>query len=316
MWVKDNTGKLIYGAIAPETRKVVGILQQMVKDRSIDGEFVVTPQEVINEDLVGDRCGLYYGAQWSPLFPLQKAVDSNPRGKWECSLIPHSGGGIARSPYRPSPENFKVIRKGFSNPEVIFKLANMGHEYLESPRQQAYYHSEVSQKLQLFFLSLAGAGEPFGNYKIALRLKPALEQRNPNLPGIYDIDKKLYYNYIMKYVDGDISGWGYWKVFGPEGTQLMYKPFIEGKLWQTNAFYGKAVKAWVEKGMTLEKLRDEEVVKVIVGEKPLSYFDDFVTQWYATGGQEATDQVNAWYQRKLEERADTQEVYLMKDVNK
>jgi putative aldouronate transport system substrate-binding protein len=70
-----------------------------------------------------------------------------------------------------------------------------------------------------------------------------------------------------------------------------------------NAFNGHTVKAYVERGQTFEKPRDEELVKIVRSEKTLDDFDHFVKQWYGMGGQEATDQVKLWYQEKKKEQA-------------
>lgn len=45
----------------------------------------------------------------------------------------------------------------------------------------------------------------------------------------------------------------------------------------------------------LTRMRDEMVVAIITGEKPLEYFDEYVTNYLAAGGQEIIDAANAWY---------------------
>jgi multiple sugar transport system substrate-binding protein/putative aldouronate transport system substrate-binding protein len=41
----------------------------------------------------------------------------------------------------------------------------------------------------------------------------------------------------------------------------------------------------------LQSLEKEMVIKIITGTEPLSYFDSFVTQWKAEGGDEVTAEV-------------------------
>ncbi|MEG0900835.1 MAG: ABC transporter substrate-binding protein, partial [Clostridia bacterium] len=45
----------------------------------------------------------------------------------------------------------------------------------------------------------------------------------------------------------------------------------------------------------LNKLRDETFTKIIRGDLPVDAFDTFVTEWFANGGQQLTDEANAWY---------------------
>ncbi|MNW22342.1 hypothetical protein D3C71_2237620 [compost metagenome] len=49
------------------------------------------------------------------------------------------------------------------------------------------------------------------------------------------------------------------------------------------------------KGALLSKLESEAYLKIIYGEKPVEYFDDFVKEWKASGGDQVTADVNKWY---------------------
>ena len=48
----------------------------------------------------------------------------------------------------------------------------------------------------------------------------------------------------------------------------------------------------------LNKLRDNAYISIIMGEEPVSYFDTFVEQWKAQGGDDIAKEVNEWYQNK------------------
>ena len=43
---------------------------------------------------------------------------------------------------------------------------------------------------------------------------------------------------------------------------------------------------------TLEKMEQEMLLKIITGEKPVDYFDEFVETWNKTGGEQITEEVN------------------------
>ena len=51
-----------------------------------------------------------------------------------------------------------------------------------------------------------------------------------------------------------------------------------------------------EKQAYLDKLEEETFVKIIMGTESIDAFDTFVDNWYANGGTEITEEVNAWYQ--------------------
>ncbi|NMA85075.1 MAG: extracellular solute-binding protein [Epulopiscium sp.] len=46
----------------------------------------------------------------------------------------------------------------------------------------------------------------------------------------------------------------------------------------------------------LDKIREETYVSIIIGDKPIDYFDTFVDQWYKSGGEQLEKEANEWYQ--------------------
>ncbi|MNF06612.1 hypothetical protein D3C80_2066010 [compost metagenome] len=49
------------------------------------------------------------------------------------------------------------------------------------------------------------------------------------------------------------------------------------------------------KGELLSKLERESYLKIIYGEQPVDYFDEFVKQWKLNGGDQIIKEVNEWY---------------------
>jgi putative aldouronate transport system substrate-binding protein len=45
----------------------------------------------------------------------------------------------------------------------------------------------------------------------------------------------------------------------------------------------------------LLKIRDEAFTAIITGAQPLSYFDEYVARWKRSGGDQLTQELNAWY---------------------
>ena len=46
---------------------------------------------------------------------------------------------------------------------------------------------------------------------------------------------------------------------------------------------------------TLDSLRDEVFVKIIVGDYDISEFDKFVADWKKLGGDQISEEINTWY---------------------
>lgn len=62
-----------------------------------------------------------------------------------------------------------------------------------------------------------------------------------------------------------------------------------------NRYHGPLTDGMEKHGVFLQKLATESYLSIIYGEKPLSYFDEFVAQFYKNGGDVITREVNNWY---------------------
>ena len=54
----------------------------------------------------------------------------------------------------------------------------------------------------------------------------------------------------------------------------------------------------IERNSDLNKLQDETILGIIIGDKPMSAFDEFVSQWKSQGGDQVTQEVNEWWATK------------------
>ena len=49
---------------------------------------------------------------------------------------------------------------------------------------------------------------------------------------------------------------------------------------------------------SLQELEQATFLQIVCGEKPLSYFDEFVQEWYSSGGDKLTQEVQKGYDEK------------------
>ena len=62
-----------------------------------------------------------------------------------------------------------------------------------------------------------------------------------------------------------------------------------------NEFWGVPTKTMLTANALLTKLESQMLTNVITGQAPISAWDDFVKQWRSQGGDQITEEVNAWY---------------------
>ena len=55
---------------------------------------------------------------------------------------------------------------------------------------------------------------------------------------------------------------------------------------------------WMQNSSVLGDMVDTTFVDIIVGNQPVEYFDTFVENWLAAGGQQTIDELDAMYPAK------------------
>ena len=100
-------------------------------------------------------------------------------------------------------------------------------------------------------------------------------------------------------VRNDRSNWAWYRIFGPgapgEITHAGLYHYWDNDRFVIDKFAGAPPEAMVEKWGSLSSLQNEVIIKIIVGDYEVDYFDEFVDDWHKLGGTEITAAVNEWY---------------------
>ena len=84
-------------------------------------------------------------------------------------------------------------------------------------------------------------------------------------------------------------------ITGKEALLFILDTAEQGKI---NAFQSLPTPTMIERNSDLNKLQDETILGIIIGDKPMSAFDEFVSQWKSQGGDQVTQEVNEWWATK------------------
>ena len=125
IWVKDASGKLVYGSYQPEMKTALKKLQELYAAGKIDKEFAVKDGGKESELCVSGKIGIEFGQMWNPLWPLQATIDNNPKADWVAYAIPSATGSPARPQINLGTTSYYVCNKNFKNPEALVKLQNI-----------------------------------------------------------------------------------------------------------------------------------------------------------------------------------------------
>ena len=287
-WVKDASGNVIYGSVAPEMKEALIKLNEMYEEGVLDKQFALRKDSDSKALISGGKCGMMFGAWWAPYDCLSDSVKNDPSADWKPYLAPLDEEGYLNVYTQDPVQKFLVVRKGYEHPEAIIKALNCEAEIFRGTNPEA---AEIMKTVN-------GNGEGWGEpcklqidyndavYRFYTDLKAAVESEDPS--ALRD-DYKTAYECVMKDKEAPRADAAAWAEASArmEGQALTYVPEVK---FHDNAFYGTTPTMEL-KWTNLKKLEDESIIKFIMGTTPIDEFDEFVEQWNKLGGEQITNEV-------------------------
>jgi putative aldouronate transport system substrate-binding protein len=94
----------------------------------------------------------------------------------------------------------------------------------------------------------------------------------------------------------DPNGVGDWLQQGNDRSAYgIAKKYVDEKQYVQDEKWGPDTPTLQAAGSTLNDILIEGFTKIIIGEKPIDYFDEVVQQWRTAGGDKATQEINETY---------------------
>jgi len=303
-WMKDSSGKLVYGSIQPEMKTALKQLQDLYKAGQIDPEAAVNDNSKVVELIANNRLGMLFNQFWYSA-AMQEAVvkDGKVTQEWGVYTIPSVDNEPAMTQVSAGVSEYYVLNKNAKNPEAVFKLLNQWVEVLTGGQLKedsplAVYANgkalkdvgkvasyEVNPFTVLFQdLYVQGGAE----------IMKAL-QTNDTSAIDFSGDLLNRYNQLKQFQSGDTSVWYQVDIAGEGGAfERMYEYFRQNR-YHYDEFFGAATPTMAERGDLLKTKEQETFTKIITGSASIDEFDKFVADWKKLGGDKITEEVNDWY---------------------
>lgn len=275
-WFVQSDGSLKYGAVLPETKSALAAIRAAYKEGLIDPNLISGAKDFGGELYPDGKCASFYTWQFflTPSFsPLTDFKTKNPGGEY-VRLRPVSGpGGFSSDrPSDPFGSGYVAITSKCKDPAAAMRLLD----------------GIVEPETSIFIKN----GEEGVDYKMVdgdIQLLTSQEERDAKGIRIFTLllERKDEYNI-------EIGKLGNANFADQQQTAMPLREKI--------AFLrDKARPVSNEKMANLTALYKTTFWSIIAGEMPLDAFDSFVTEWYAQGGKEVTQEANEyWAKQKLE----------------
>lgn len=288
-WVRDESGKIVYGSTQPEVKTALSALQNLYKNKLIDPEFGVKDRAKVEESIASGKVGITYGGMSTPGAFLKNSVLNDDKANWKIIKLVSSDENPAQPITKMPVTRYYAVRKDYKHPEAIMKLVEAGSQGYSREQTESKWELGVTKEgISVFQYQLLGYEPAMKNLNAHYNVLKAIEK---NDTSILNSEELGYYEKTMAYRNGDRNFWGDATIFGTPSSFDVIGEYVDSGKYKYNEFYGSLTPSMVENNATLESMELEVFTKIIMGES-IESFDKFVQDWNNLGGAKITEEVN------------------------
>ena len=289
-WIKNADGEIVYGSLTEETKEALGYLRELYKQGILDPDFALRAQNNIRDLVVNGKCGAFFGLWWTPNNPLMDEYRKNKETDWEPYYLTADAKRTVEVYSTFWDSKYVVVRKGYEHPEIVMKILSVLFDY-------SRYEAEDADEVNSYFaLNVDPTARPLminvdyneATYMVTRHIREALYS-----PGDAKTREDLsaievsYFDACREYLGAEVPSVEAWAA---------YKSRISAVGLLVDANYHAPEKKYLGDGdgeipQTLRSLEKKAFIQIIMGKKPVSFFDSFVEEWYRKGGDSLTERV-------------------------
>ena len=288
-WIKNGDGEIVYGSLTEETKEALSCLRDLYQKGILDPDFALRAQNNIRDLVVNGKCGAFFGLWWSPNNPLMDEYRQNKDADWQPYYLTSDARRRVEVYSTFRDNKYVVVRKGYEHPEIVMKILSVLFDY-------SRYEADDAEEVNSYFaLNVDPTARPLminvdyneATYMVTRHIREALygSKSREELSAI----EASYFDVCKKYLSTDSPTVEEWAA---------YKSRIAAVGLLVDADYHPPEKKYMSDGdgeipQTLQQLEKKAFIQIIMGKKPVSYFDSFVQEWYRKGGESLTECVRS-----------------------
>ena len=283
-WQLTDSGEAVYGSLTSETRSALAYLNTLYEKGILDPNFALRAQNNLRDLVVEGKCGAFFGLWWSPNNPLMEAISHNKGSDWEPYYLTQEYQGQDNTLATFRDNKYVVVRKGYEHPEIVMKIISVLFDYTR------YEANDADEMNQYFRLNVNPTARPLvinvdyneATYTMTKHIRDALDgtREKENLSLV----ERSYFDSCANYMENESWSAEDW---------ASYKSRISAVGLLVDADYSPPSRRHLhdvsaQLPQSLQNLEKDTFLQIIMGRQPITYFDEFVEEWYKQGGEELT----------------------------
>lgn len=283
-WINQR-GEIVYGSVTEETKNALSYLHELYERGVLDQNFALRAQNNLRDLVVGGKCGAFFGLWWTPNNPLMDIYEIDKDAEWMPYYLQEVDWKNVYASF--SDSKYVVVRKGYEHPEIVMKIISVLFDYSRYTAEDAdevneYFALNVDPTARPLVINVDYNEATFQITKDILAVMSGQRQES-TLSEI----AKSYYDAAEKYIHGESEIAEDWAAY--ESRLVAVGRLLDGNYRSVKSKYLDDSDGEVPK--SLLQLEKNSFIQIIMGVKPVSYFDEFVETWYEEGGEELTQQI-------------------------
>jgi putative aldouronate transport system substrate-binding protein len=274
IWYPNEDGELEYGSVQPEIKDALRTMREWKENGYIAEEFALTNYFAIGEEIATGKVGITTGPDWFGHNHGRGAEKADPDAVYKAHLTPEGPDGDVM---RIAPNPF--IGGIFINKDI------------SEEKLQAWFHYYNT------LWSMFDSEDPLKFREFQEGVDYVVKEDGTLSKDVPGGDQ----NSFKMFVPGGAALKFESRQTLPEDKKERPKAFGRAVLVEQKEadvrehFVGPATSTMKQRWEMLNRMEVETYLDIIYGDKPVDAFDDFVEEWYASGGEEVTKEVNEWY---------------------
>lgn len=265
MWT-ERDGKLVNSSILPEMKEALAFVAGLHKDNLLDPEWMLNKEANFNEKIASGQVGLFSAFWYDTRGPILTSKNNDPEAEWIPLEFPTGPEGEQGTLGYGYIAGYNVVPVTSKNPDAVVRMLNFMNGEGYRTLLLGFENEVWSVQDGKIVTDFEKHNEHIYRQTLGESIRPygAKEERD----RLDSLGLEFNLN---------------------ENIDRIEKVAIRDR------YLGVPTPGMGQYSADLTKLEEEYFTKIIVGQLPIDAFDEFVAEWKKRGGDEITEEVNAWY---------------------